>query len=167
MESALGTVKSTTDQLALVEIQTKADAEAFRISELQYREGTIDILSLLNNQQNLFSAQQALVQTKLSRLEASLSLYNALGGGWDQKARTKPTRTSWTGGRCKPAVTGIKKGARVAPFLFLAQDLPADSGLALIAARPDSATSSSVSLISPPRWRLPDGSSWRRRRSAR
>ena len=86
MESALGTVKSTNDQLALVQIQTKADAEAFRISELQYREGTIDILSLLNNQQHLFSAQQSLVQTKLARLESSLSLYNALGGGWEQKA---------------------------------------------------------------------------------
>lgn len=86
VESALGTVKSTADQLALVEIQVKADAEAFRISELQYREGTIDIVSLLNNQQLLFNAQQSLVQTKLSRLEASLALYNALGGGWEQKA---------------------------------------------------------------------------------
>ena len=86
VEVSLDTVKSTTDQLALVTVQTKADAEAFRISELQYREGTIDILSLLTNQQNLFSAQQILVQTKLQRLEAYLSLYNALGGGWEQKA---------------------------------------------------------------------------------
>jgi NodT family efflux transporter outer membrane factor (OMF) lipoprotein len=86
VETSLDTIKSTTDQLALVETQTRADAEAFRISELQYREGTIDILSLLNNQQRLFSSQQSLVAVKLSRLEAHLSLYNALGGGWDQKA---------------------------------------------------------------------------------
>lgn len=85
VEVSLDTVKSETDQLALVETQTKANAEAFRISELQYREGTIDILSLLNNQQQLFVAQQLLVQTKLARLQAHLSLYNALGGGWDQK----------------------------------------------------------------------------------
>jgi len=85
VETSLDLVKSTTDQLALVEVQTKASAEAFRISELQYREGTIDILSLLTNQQALFSAQQILVQVKLQRLEAHLSLYNALGGGWDQK----------------------------------------------------------------------------------
>jgi multidrug efflux system outer membrane protein len=85
VETSLDTIKSTNDQLALVEIQTKADAEAFRISELQYREGTIDILALLQNQQNLFNAQQALVQIKLARLEASLALYNALGGGWEQK----------------------------------------------------------------------------------
>jgi NodT family efflux transporter outer membrane factor (OMF) lipoprotein len=86
VENALGTVRSTTDQQALIETETRADAEAFRISELQYREGTIDILSLLQNQQNLFNAQDALVQTKLARLEASIAMYNALGGGWDQKA---------------------------------------------------------------------------------
>jgi len=86
VETALDTVKSTTDQLALVDTQTRADAEAFRISELQYREGTIDILALLQNQQSLFVAQQSLVVVKLSRLQAHLSLYNALGGGWEQKA---------------------------------------------------------------------------------
>jgi multidrug efflux system outer membrane protein len=85
-EVALDSMKSTTDQLALIEVETKADAEAFRISELQYREGTIDIVSLLNNQQNLFTAQQSLVLIKLARLEAYLSLYNVLGGGWEQRA---------------------------------------------------------------------------------
>ena len=85
VETALGQVQATTEQLGFVEVQTRASAEAFRISELQYREGTIDILSLLTNQQQLFTAQDSLVQVKLGRLRASLSLYNALGGGWDQK----------------------------------------------------------------------------------
>lgn len=86
VEVALDLVKSTTDQLQFIDVQTKASAEAFRISELQYREGTIDILTLLQNQQSLFTAQDSLVQTKLARLEANLSLYNALGGGWQQTA---------------------------------------------------------------------------------
>jgi outer membrane protein, multidrug efflux system len=72
--------------LERLDVQVKAYAEAFRISELQYREGTIDILALLNAQQQLFSAQNAFVQTKLLRLEANLSLYQALGGGWTQVA---------------------------------------------------------------------------------
>jgi NodT family efflux transporter outer membrane factor (OMF) lipoprotein len=86
VETALGQVQATTEQLGFVEVQTRASAEAFRISELQYREGTIDILSLLTNQQQLFTAQDTLVQVKLGRLRANLSLYNALGGGWEQKA---------------------------------------------------------------------------------
>ena len=85
VEAALGQAQATANQLGFVEIQTRASAEAFRISELQYREGTIDILSLLNAQQFLFNAQDTLVQVKLGRLRASLSLYNSLGGGWDQK----------------------------------------------------------------------------------
>ena len=85
VENALGTVKSSDDTLALLEVETKADAEAFRISELQYREGTIDIVQLLDNQQSLFNAQQSLVQEKLAKLEAGIALYNALGGGWEQK----------------------------------------------------------------------------------
>ena len=86
VESALGTVQATADQLALLDAEVKADAEAFRISELQYREGTIDILSLLTAQQNLFNAQDAFVQTKLARLQANIGLYISLGGGWTQKA---------------------------------------------------------------------------------
>jgi NodT family efflux transporter outer membrane factor (OMF) lipoprotein len=86
VESALGSMKADTDQLALVQVQVRADAEAFRISELQYREGTIDIVQLLQNQQALFNAQQILVVTKLSRLKDNLALYSALGGGWEQRA---------------------------------------------------------------------------------
>jgi outer membrane protein, multidrug efflux system len=89
VETALGEVKSNDDQLALIEVETKADAEAFRISELQYREGTIDILSLLQAQQTLFSAENTLVETKLARLEADVSLYIALGGGWTQQDSDK------------------------------------------------------------------------------
>jgi NodT family efflux transporter outer membrane factor (OMF) lipoprotein len=85
VETSLDQMKAYTDQLALIEVQTKASAEAFRISELQYREGTIDIVQLLTSQQSLFSAQQSLVSTKLARLEANIALYSALGGGWDQK----------------------------------------------------------------------------------
>jgi outer membrane protein TolC len=59
--------------------------EAQRISELQYREGTIDITTLLNAQQSQFSAQDSLVQTKLARLNASIALFIAMGGGWNQK----------------------------------------------------------------------------------
>ncbi len=83
---AIGTVQASRDQLTLLDAQVKASADAFRISELQYREGTIDILSLLTAQQNLFTAQDSYVTTKLTRLEANIGLYQALGGGWTQQA---------------------------------------------------------------------------------
>ena len=86
VESSLGQAQATAEQRGLIETQVKASAEAFRIAELQYREGTIDILSLLNAQQSLFTAQDTLVQTKQARLNANVELYIALGGGWTQQA---------------------------------------------------------------------------------
>jgi multidrug efflux system outer membrane protein len=89
VESALGQVSANNDQLVALTEEVRASTEAFRISELQYREGTIDILSLLQAQQSLFNAQDTLVQTKLARLDANVSLYMALGGGWSQAQSDK------------------------------------------------------------------------------
>ena len=94
VETAVGSASSIAEQQAFIEEQTRASVEAERISELQYREGTIDITTLLNTQSSLFSAQISLVSTKLTRLQNSINLYVAMGGGWDQKssdADYKPT----------------------------------------------------------------------------
>ena len=89
VESSLGQANAAADQLTELNEVVRASAEALRIAELQYREGTIDILALLNTQQTLFTAQDNLVQTKLARLTADVSTYRALGGGWTQQAADK------------------------------------------------------------------------------
>ncbi|MBV9063850.1 MAG: TolC family protein, partial [Alphaproteobacteria bacterium] len=86
VETTLGQVSSLADQERLRTEQTNAAAEAFRISELQYREGVTDLLNVLTAQQVLFSAQDTLVQIKLARLQANIGLYQALGGGWSEAA---------------------------------------------------------------------------------
>ncbi|HWY63021.1 MAG TPA: TolC family protein [Rhizomicrobium sp.] len=86
VETQLGQTASDTDTLVALTEEVRASTEAFRIAELQYREGTIDIQSLLTTQQTLFTAQDSLVQTKLARLEADVGVYRALGGGWTQQA---------------------------------------------------------------------------------
>lgn len=53
-----------------------------RLTEVRYREGSDDLLSLLVAQRNLFLAQDSLVQQRLARLNAAVDLYKALGGGW-------------------------------------------------------------------------------------
>ena len=54
--------------------------EAFGFAEQRFREGTVDLQTLLNTQSTLFQAQDTLVQVRLSRLQASVSLFQALGG---------------------------------------------------------------------------------------
>ncbi|MBL6853575.1 MAG: efflux transporter outer membrane subunit [Alphaproteobacteria bacterium] len=81
-ESAMGQVSSLQEQERLVTIQEQNAAEAYRIAELQYREGVTDLLNVLQTQQTLFNTQDNLVQIRLARLQAGVSLYRALGGGW-------------------------------------------------------------------------------------
>lgn len=82
VESSLGQVTSLAEQERLVNEQEVNAAEAYRIAELQYREGVTDLLNVLQTQQTLFSAQDQLVQIRLARLQAGVGLYRALGGGW-------------------------------------------------------------------------------------
>ncbi len=97
VESSIGQVKSLADEEAfLVEEVTNAQ-EAYRISELQYREGVTDLLTVLQTQQTLFTAQDQLVQVKLARLQASVSLYRSLGGGWTVATDTNAAPdTGWS-----------------------------------------------------------------------
>ncbi len=85
-EAQLGSVSSYTDQERLTTEQVKNAQEAFRISELQYREGVVDLLTVLQAQQTLFTSQDTLIQIKLARLQAGVGLYRALGGGWSTAA---------------------------------------------------------------------------------
>ena len=60
-----------------------ANAErSLRLTEARYRAGSEDLLSLLDAQRSFFQAQDALVQQRLSRLNAAVDLYKSLGGGW-------------------------------------------------------------------------------------
>ena len=86
VESALGNAQAISDQLVQQTEQLRASNEAFRIATLQYREGTIDITTLLNTEQGLFSIQDSVTSTRLLRLQASVTLYQQLGGGWSQVA---------------------------------------------------------------------------------
>jgi outer membrane protein TolC len=49
---------------------------------VRYREGADDLLSVLDAQRTLFSAQEQLALVRLDRLDAAVSLFKALGGGW-------------------------------------------------------------------------------------
>ncbi len=96
VETGIGSVASYEEQDRLTTEEVVNAAEAFRISELQYREGVVDLLTVLNAQQTLFSSQDTLIQIKLARLEAGVSLYRALGGGWTIAAdEDKPTRNTF------------------------------------------------------------------------
>ena len=82
VERALVAVADTAETERLQRQVVEASQRAFDLSEAQLREGTIDLVTLLQTQQTLFTAQDLLVVDRLSRLNAILSLFQALGGSW-------------------------------------------------------------------------------------
>jgi multidrug efflux system outer membrane protein len=60
-----------------------AEQSRYDLSDARYRNGVDNYLSVLSAQQDLFTAQQNLVALRFSRLSNLVSLYQALGGGWN------------------------------------------------------------------------------------
>jgi multidrug efflux system outer membrane protein len=82
VEKALAAVQ----QLAMQEVlQRRAVAEArkaFNLSDEKFRAGTLDLTTLIQVQQTLFTQEDLLAQVRFNRLAAIVTLYQALGGGW-------------------------------------------------------------------------------------
>ncbi|MGE5548661.1 MAG: efflux transporter outer membrane subunit [Solirubrobacterales bacterium] len=89
--AVLTALKDVEDNLAAVgylagqeEAQQRAVAaarEAQRLSDVRYREGAVDYLTVLEAQRTLLQTEDAAVQVRLARLNAAVGLFKALGGG--------------------------------------------------------------------------------------
>jgi multidrug efflux system outer membrane protein len=84
VEDALVAIQQTADQALRQEAATAAARRAYEIAQAQLHAGTINILTVLNTEAALFVAEDALVQARFARLQALVSLFSALGGGWEQ-----------------------------------------------------------------------------------
>jgi multidrug efflux system outer membrane protein len=82
VENALDDIRQTSVRVNALAQEVKSSRQAFDISEERLREGTIDLVTVLQTQQTLYLAQDTLFQAQLARLQAVVSLYQALGGGW-------------------------------------------------------------------------------------
>jgi outer membrane protein, multidrug efflux system len=82
VEQSLVALAQTTRQEKLQADAVTASQKAYDVSVQQYRGGTVNLLTVLQTQQTLFTAETTLVQVRLNRLLAASSLFQALGGGW-------------------------------------------------------------------------------------
>jgi multidrug efflux system outer membrane protein len=74
----------------------KANEVAVEVSMQRYVAGKAGYFELLEAQQQLFPAQNTLVQTHLNQVLAVVQLYRALGGGWERQESTNTATTSST-----------------------------------------------------------------------
>jgi multidrug efflux system outer membrane protein len=80
-------VRATIDtQISAQEARVSAAQRRYTLSDQRFQAGVDSFVSVLLAQQELFSAQQSLIQARLARLANLTSLYTALGGGWQDTA---------------------------------------------------------------------------------
>jgi NodT family efflux transporter outer membrane factor (OMF) lipoprotein len=82
VEVALSSIQLLEEQAEVAASSLAAAEESFRIAESRYREGVADFETVLVSQNSLFSTRNSFLDNKLQRLNAILSFYQALGGGW-------------------------------------------------------------------------------------
>jgi multidrug efflux system outer membrane protein len=92
-------------QIKSLERNAFAEQRRLDLSDLRYKNGVDSYLSVLTAQTDLYSAQQLLVTARMQRLQNLVTLYQALGGGWIERAGDQP----------RPADAPIDYGAASAP----------------------------------------------------
>jgi NodT family efflux transporter outer membrane factor (OMF) lipoprotein len=82
VETALSGLRRTREQLEAQIAATAASRLGFDAAQAQYRAGSIDSVALRDTQRSYFTALDALAQARLGYYQALVSLFQALGGGW-------------------------------------------------------------------------------------
>jgi outer membrane protein, multidrug efflux system len=72
------------DQRSAQQALVAADADAYRLAQMRFRSGVDNYLATLDAQRSLYAAQQGLVAVRQAELANQVTLYKALGGGWQQ-----------------------------------------------------------------------------------
>jgi NodT family efflux transporter outer membrane factor (OMF) lipoprotein len=82
VEKALNSIRGLDEQRGWQSEELRQAQTAFNIAQSRYQAGAEDLLTVLETQRTLYAAQDLNVQLRLSRMQASIALYKALGGGW-------------------------------------------------------------------------------------
>ncbi len=82
IEVLLSSIQLQTEQVNVAQQNLSAAEESFRIAQVRYEEGVTDFQTVLTSQNTLFSSRNAYLDSKLQQLNTAVSLYQALGGGW-------------------------------------------------------------------------------------
>jgi outer membrane protein, multidrug efflux system len=84
VEDALVAAQQTAEQQRRQQQAVAAAQRAFEFAQRQMSAGTVNILTVLNTENALFSAQDQMAQVNYLHLQALVDLFTALGGGWHQ-----------------------------------------------------------------------------------
>jgi multidrug efflux system outer membrane protein len=76
-------------EVGILDKSVQAARRSLDIADVQYREGLVDFERVLDSQRSLFGQQERLVVAKGGIAQNLITLYKAMGGGW-QAGRARP-----------------------------------------------------------------------------
>ncbi len=83
----LTALQTRQEQLGHQQQRVQSAQEARQLAEIRYRQGLVTYLDVLDAQRTVLSAELQLVQTQRARLTDMVTLFKAVGGGWEQEQR--------------------------------------------------------------------------------
>jgi NodT family efflux transporter outer membrane factor (OMF) lipoprotein len=83
-EQALSAYGTELDRHAALQTARDQSAEALRLAQVRFRAGGASFLDVLDSQRTLVSADAALAASDQLLVSDQISLFKALGGGWEQ-----------------------------------------------------------------------------------
>jgi NodT family efflux transporter outer membrane factor (OMF) lipoprotein len=87
----LVSVHARGEQLMHQRAQLTAAQEVVRLAQVRYRKGMVNYLDVLDAQRTVLTAETQLVLTERARLTEMVSLFKALGGGWEPASPIPPS----------------------------------------------------------------------------
>ncbi|HEU4602339.1 MAG TPA: efflux transporter outer membrane subunit [Steroidobacteraceae bacterium] len=82
VESAAASIEHLNAQQQAQSVSLEQSMRAYEAARLRYQAGSGDFLTVLEAQRSLYAARDQNSQYRLARLQALVTLFKALGGGW-------------------------------------------------------------------------------------
>ncbi|HOS02656.1 MAG TPA: TolC family protein, partial [Candidatus Hydrogenedentes bacterium] len=104
VENSLAAFANEQIRIDSLRASVETSERAFRIANERYLHGLEGYLSVLQAQQNLYAAQDQLIQSRSFALTDLVSLYKSLGGGWERAVRSRNRGAMTRGGQGRGSV---------------------------------------------------------------
>lgn len=85
--NALALTATLANQHEAQQALVSATGQAYDLSQQRYKAGSDSYLDVLEAQRSNYSAEQALISTRLAEQTNRVTLYEALGGGWRERSQ--------------------------------------------------------------------------------
>jgi NodT family efflux transporter outer membrane factor (OMF) lipoprotein len=90
VENALGNLSHLQTQEATLQNQVSESEKVLAAAQRKYSGGYADFLTVTDAERALYAARDQLSDMHRARLSASVALYKALGGGWEETSKPQP-----------------------------------------------------------------------------